>query len=63
MIMTEFTTEAMASRDITIDRIHHLVEQARELEKQGLIQEARILIEEAQDHAGVLRAGFIRQAV
>ena len=40
----------------TIDRIHSLVEQSAILRKQGYDFEAKLLIEEAEDHADELRA-------
>ncbi len=45
--------------DLTIDRIHQLIEQSQELIGQGMDYEAAILISEAEDHAKELRSEFI----
>ncbi len=45
--------------DMTIDRIHQLIDQSQELVNQGMDYEAAILIREAEDHAKELRSEFI----
>ena len=45
--------------DLTIDRIHQLIDQSQELINQGMDYEAAILISEAEDHARELRSEFI----
>jgi hypothetical protein len=45
--------------DLTIDRIHQLIDQSQELINQGMDYEASILITEAEDHARELRSEFI----
>ena len=49
----------MNYRDLTIDRIHQLIDQSQELISQGMDYEAAILIDEAEDHAKELRSEFI----
>ena len=63
MIMTDFAIDGMASYDLTIDRIHLLVERAQESAQNGMSQEAKILMAEATDHADAIRAGFISTSV
>ena len=45
--------------DLTIDRIHQLIDQSQELINRGMDHEAAILISEAEDHARELRSEFI----
>ena len=45
--------------DMTIDRIHQLIDQSQELINRGMDHEAAILISEAEDHARELRSEFI----
>jgi len=46
--------------DMTIDRIHQLIEQSQELISRGMDCEAAILIDEAEDHAKELRSEFTK---
>jgi len=59
MILTHQFEETNMPKDRAIDRIHHLVERAMDLARQGLVKESKILFEEAEDHARYLRAEFI----
>ncbi len=54
-----YQNNTMNFYDMTIDRIHYLIDQSQYLTNQGLDLEASILVKEAEDHACELRSEFI----
>ena len=45
----------MEFMNATIDHIHHLMEQSATLRNQGFVEEAELLIQEAEQHAQEIR--------